>query len=81
MSEKNKIPQEIKDIILWELETKVPPNLKLSIGHKGVFTRDQLKKEVEEESEVGKLYADMQLRFMRALAKGDVSASLATVEN
>ncbi len=74
MSEK--ISEELKKIVLWRLET-VPPNYKLSVGNKGSFTKDELKQHVEKGDEVGVMFANIQLKFMKALASGEFSKALA----
>ncbi len=74
MSEK--IAEELKKIVLCKLDI-IPPNFKLSVGNKGSFTKDQLRKHIENEDEIGVLFANMQLRFMKALASGEFSRALA----
>jgi len=73
----NKIPLELKKTILWRLATTIPINLKLSVGNKGTFTTEELKVHVEKEDEIGVLFADMQLKFMKALASGDFTKAIA----
>jgi hypothetical protein len=74
MSEK--IAEELKKIVLWRLET-IPPNFKLSVGNEGTFTKEELKQHIEKEDDIGVLFAKMQLNFMRALASGQFSKTLA----
>lgn len=71
-----KISVELKKIVLWRLET-IPPNFKLSIGNEGTFTKDELKQHIEKEDDIGVLFAEMQLNFMKALASGEFSKTLA----
>ena len=71
-----KISEELKKIVLWRIET-IPPNFKLSVGHEGTFTKDELKQHVEKGDEVGVMFAQMQLNFMKALASGEFSKALA----
>jgi len=71
-----KIAEELKKIVLCKLDI-IPPNFKLSVGNKGSFTKDQLKQHIENEDEIGVLFANMQLRFMKALASGEFSRALA----
>ncbi|MBS3145890.1 hypothetical protein J4414_03755 [Candidatus Woesearchaeota archaeon] len=74
MSEK--ISDELKKIVLWRLET-IPPNFKLSIGNEGTFTKEELKQHVQKEDHVGVTFAKIQLNFMKALASGEFSKTLA----
>ena len=71
-----KISEELKKIVLWRLET-IPTNYKLSVGNKGSFTKDELKQHVEKGDEVGVMFANIQLKFMKALASGEFSKALA----
>ncbi|MEK6846003.1 MAG: hypothetical protein AABY26_04545 [Nanoarchaeota archaeon] len=71
-----KISIELKKIVLWRLET-IPPNFKLSVGNEGTFTKDELKQHIEKEDDIGVLFANMQLNFMKALASGEFSKALA----
>ena len=73
----SKISKELKELVLYKLDMEVPANFKMSIGKEGTFTRDQLKSEVKSGSEVGKIYVEMQLNFMRSLMNGEISAALA----
>ncbi len=50
--------------------------MKLSVGNKGSFTKDELKDHVKKEDEVGVMFANMQLNFMKALASGQFSQTL-----
>ena len=72
----NKISEELKKIVLWRLET-IPSNFKLSVGNKGPFTKEELKEHVEKGDEVGVMFVNMQLNFMKALASGEFSKALA----
>ncbi len=71
-----KISEELKKIVLWRLET-IPPNYKLSVGNKGTFTKEELKQHVEKGDDVGMMFANIQLNFMKALASGEFSKALA----
>ncbi len=74
MSEK--ISEELKKIVLWKLDT-IPPNFKLAVGNEGTFTKEELKQHVEKGDEIGVVFAQMQPNFMKALASGEFSKSLA----
>lgn len=76
-SKPEKIQPELKKLVLWKLDTELPPNFKLSIGNKGTFTKEELKKNIEEESEIGRLYVKMELSFMKDLISGKVTETLA----
>lgn len=71
-----KISEELKKIVLWRIET-IPPHFKLSVGNEGTFTKDELKQHVEKGDEIGILFTQIQLNFMKALASGEFSKALA----
>ena len=73
----NKIPPDLKKIVLWTLETEVPQNFKLSIGNKGAFSKEELKRHIEKEDDIGREYAEMRLRFIKSLMSGEISRQLA----
>lgn len=73
---KEEISPEVKKLALYRLEAEISPNFRLSIGNKGTFTKEALKEHVEKEDEIGIIYIDMQLRFIRDLAKGRITDEL-----
>ncbi|MBN2013915.1 MAG: hypothetical protein JW778_01930 [Candidatus Altiarchaeota archaeon] len=77
MKDKKKLDKEVKELVLWRLETSVPSHFKLSVGEKGVYTKEELKKHIQAEDEVGRNFVDMQLKFIRAVASGEFSKTLA----
>ena len=68
MTEKKKLDKELKELILWRLETSVPLHFRLSAGGKGTFSKEKLRKHVEQEDEIGLAFADMQLNFIKSLS-------------
>lgn len=76
MTENKKLDREIKQLVLWRLETSVPNHFKLSVGGKGSFSKEELKMHVEQEDETGLAFVDMQLNFIKALASGKFSEAL-----
>lgn len=71
-----KISEELKKIVLWRLET-IPAHFKLAVGNKGTFTTEELKEHVTKGDEIGVMFAQMQLNFMKAVASGEFSKVLA----
>ncbi|MBU3896619.1 MAG: hypothetical protein KJ697_01655 [Nanoarchaeota archaeon] len=74
---KEKIDHDIKNLILWRIETNTPKNFKLSMGSSGTFTKDEMKKHVENEDKIGVEIINMQLKFIRALSNGQITKTLA----
>ena len=57
---------EIKKIVMKRLQA-IPPNVTFSVGEHGRYTRDELIKEVEKGTSVGKAAVEMQLNFIRKM--------------
>jgi hypothetical protein len=71
-----KLDKEVKELVLWRLEA-IPQHLKLSVGGQGVYSKEDLKEHVEAEDEIGRSFVVMQLKFIRAVANGEFSKTLA----
>lgn len=56
--------EEIK-IVLARLDS-MPPNMKLSIGRYGSFSKSQLIKQVENKTEIGELVIKMYMNYLRS---------------
>lgn len=68
--------KEIKELILWNLETSMPKHLKLSLGIKGTFSKEELKKHIQQEDEIGLAFVKIQFNFIKALINGEFSKVL-----
>jgi len=74
MSDEKK-EEEIKELVLARIDV-MPPNLKLSIGNFGTFTKQELIDHVKEGDEAGKQIVQMQLNFIKALTNGRLIKTL-----
>jgi hypothetical protein len=74
--EKGKMDPDIKKLILWRIETSVPEHFKLVMGDMGAFGKEELKKHVEKEDDVGMRFAEMELKFIKALSSGEFTRRL-----
>lgn len=61
--------KEIMQIVKARLET-MPQEAILSIGSYGEFNRDQLIKEVEQNTEIGRKIIDIQMQYLQMLKEG-----------
>lgn len=61
--------EEIKKLVLIRLEA-MPPDIKVSIGSERDLSREELFREVKNETELGKLIIKMQLEYLRSMKKG-----------
>ena len=74
--EKRKINPELKEIIIQRvLSSKLPENIKLSIGNlsKEPMSTEEIVKHVEAEDIIGKKIIQMELFYLQALKEGIVS--------
>lgn len=59
--------EDIKNLVKKRLSA-MSPDVSFSIGGYGDFTRDELIKEVEKDSELGQEIVEMQLNFIRKMS-------------
>jgi len=74
MSEENK-EDKLKELVLARIDI-MPPNLKLSIGGFGTFTKQELSEHVRKGDKAGKQIVQMQVNFIRALTSGKLIETL-----
>lgn len=67
-TDKNKISDEILNLVIARLET-IPDNVEISIGGEGKFTVKELIERVRAQDEVGKKMIEIQLAYLRSLGK------------
>lgn len=73
----DRMDPEIKKLILWRIDTSVPKHFKLVMGDKGALGKEDLKKHVEAEDEIGMKFVKMELNFIKALSSGEFTKTLA----
>jgi len=67
-NKKNTKNQEIKQLVLDRLKVLSPGTI-ISIGSEGDFTRDQMIENVEDSTEIGELFTEMQIEWLRSFQK------------
>lgn len=71
--EKQKINPELKEIIIQRvLSSKLPENIRLSIGNlsKEPMGILEIAKHIQQEDEIGKIIIEMELAYLKALKEG-----------
>ena len=76
--EKKKQLERLKQIVLMKIAT-MPKNYKLSIGGEGSFNKVQIAEHVNKMDDVGRNILDMELKFVKALSRGEVTKTLTSV--
>lgn len=73
MSEQNnknqEISNDIKELVIARLDV-LPPNIKVSIGADGEFTKSELIEHVKDGDTIGRQIIEIELTFLRALKDG-----------
>lgn len=66
---KEEISAEIKELVIARLDA-FPPDKKISIGHSGEFSKDELIQHVKAGDAVGEKIVEIELEFLRAIKEG-----------
>jgi hypothetical protein len=69
MTEPNQV--EANELVIARLST-LPPNIKISIGGHGDFSKDEIIRAIEKGEDVGKKYVEIQMAFLKAIANGSL---------
>ena len=81
MSKEKDISETIKELVITRIEAQMPSHLKLSIGSYGTMSKKEMIRHVKEEDVVGKQIVNTHMSFLKALARGEFSKAIASVEN
>ncbi len=76
--QKKKQLERLKQIVLMKIAT-MPKNYKLSIGGEGSFNKVQIAERINKMDDVGRKILDMELKFIKALSRGEVTKTLTSV--
>ncbi len=72
-----RLEPEVKKLVLWRIETGVPKHFKLSLGSSGTFSKEEMKRHVEDEDAIGLKIADIEMKFIKDLSSGEFSKVMA----
>ena len=61
--------EEFREIVIKRLEA-MPENVKVSMGSLGTFSREDLIRNVSEDTKLGKFILKMQIEYMKSMSKG-----------
>lgn len=62
---------EANKLVIARLDT-LPPNIRISVGGHGEFSKDEIIKSIEDDEELGNKYVEMQMVFLKAIADGSL---------
>ncbi|HLD85076.1 MAG TPA: hypothetical protein VI968_00815 [archaeon] len=63
------INEELKKLVIKRLEV-MPSNIKVSMGTLGTFSKEDLIKNVEDDTNLGKFVVKMQIEYLKSMSKG-----------
>lgn len=63
------ITEDLKDLVSARLDL-MSPDLAISIGSSGTFTKDQLIEHVRQGDDVGRTIIEMEMEFLQAIKSG-----------
>ena len=66
--------EEIKKLVIARLDA-LPPNVLISVGSEGHFNKEELIKQIENDTEIGKKMIEIELEYLRKLKEGIFYAS------
>ncbi len=70
-TEKKQLKEDMKQLTIARLRS-IPDDYQISIGSAGTLTREQAIENVEQENELGKELIEVQLEFLRDMARGEL---------
>lgn len=73
------VNDEIKELVITRIEA-TPSDLRLSMGGGKTMTKEEMIEHVKKEDDIGKQIIRNHISFIRAVAKGEVTSALASVE-
>lgn len=62
----NELEKDIEELVIARLKS-MPENLELAVGNEGSLSIEDLIKHVRENDEIGKMYIESQLEYIRSL--------------
>ena len=67
--------QNLKNMVMGRLQT-IPEGVEISVGNSGSFKKDDLIRNIKDETEVGKKMVDIELAYMKDLISGKLYKNL-----
>lgn len=68
-TQQENVSQEIVNLVVSRIEA-MPPNVELSVGQGGDYTKEQLIDSVRKQDDIGRQMIDVQMEYLRSLGKG-----------
>ena len=78
--QKNEINESIKQLVITRIEAQMPSNLRLSVGDERSLSRDEMIEHIKKGDKIGRHIIKSHLNFIRAMASGELTSALNSVE-
>ena len=79
-SKEIEITEKMKEIVIARIDAQLPSDLKLAIGNYGIINKEEMMEHVKKGDEIGKQIVKKHILFLRALASGEFTEAMASVE-
>lgn len=73
------VNDKIKELVITRIEA-TPSDLRLSMGGGKTMTKEEMIEHVKKEDDIGNQIIRNHISFIKAVAKGDVTSALASLE-
>lgn len=80
MNKKEKIPKEVKEVVVAKIDAQMPSNLKLSIGSYGTMNKEEMIEHVNKGDLIGRQIVRAHISFLKAIASGEFAKTMVSVE-
>ena len=78
-SNKGKINEKLKELIIARIDAQLPSNLKISIGGEGSLNKAEMIKHIKEEDEQGIQIIKMYVNFIKAVTSGQLMKEVRSI--
>ena len=65
-----------RELVIARIDAQVPSNFRLSMGLHSCLSKEDLIKHIKSGDEIGKNIIDSHIRFLKAVAKGEVTKAI-----
>ncbi|MFW6226440.1 MAG: hypothetical protein ACOC3V_05735, partial [bacterium] len=77
---KDEINEIMKNSVIARIDAQVPSNLKLAMGGYGGMSKEEMIEHVKKGDEIGRQIVKRHIQFLRAIASGELTNALVSVE-
>jgi len=75
--DKKDYSEDIKNLVVARLDS-LPPEVSISVGSEGAFTKNELIKQIQNDTEIGHKMIEIELEYLRKLKEGILYATIAS---